>query len=493
MVGFKNSVLFGFAILPIWVAKARRGGGGSGGVIIELPCNYTESGFLERAVQICEPFLTSLETCPAGEINPDLRLQVTDQVYDCLELLLDNLSGVESTTLPPIVDPVKISVDPSCTYPAFMPLLEDVCASEILKPSDIEEECRGGTRTTTDLNEQEEEYRTCQGRVAVQYLRCTVQKPTQEIKDCIAQSVQRASWIPQLQTYTTATSCPSQSAILGVLALVVLRGGLGSLFQYYFGLLCRRLFRRSNKEPHMSHKSHAPQMYGHSPQGPPMYGHPQAPEMFGHPCQTPPPPHESGPPSLGPFRLAKAYDIKAMRFLEYVFKEVIVAFVTVYVILRYIDIPGPGWRDHMLLYMMRPRVAPLTGTLGLFQPWSQQGFGDLAGDALLSLAAGGIAASRFFPLIWKSASPDAPQGDLKALAIGALLAVAPTGLVFLLTLPASIVGLASGREENGGNVKRGYYYGCCIWPLQIFGVALYTLFSPLLFLAEMVSAIIWRL
>jgi hypothetical protein len=148
----------------------------------------------------------------------------------------------------------------------------------------------------------------------------------------------------------------------------------------------------------------------------------------------------------------------------------------------------------MSFYVIRPRPAPFLGLLGLYEPWSQKGLSELVVDGMLSFVAGTNVGKRYYGLVNHApANPAAPVGDLKNLAVGAIMTSIPTFVVLALTLLWSI-GMAADSDDDSRSNKKKDDSGCgtlivglCIWTLQLCLIGLFICILPLVALVEMIA------
>jgi hypothetical protein len=270
--------------------------------------------------------------------------------------------------------------------------------------------------------------------------------------------------------------------ILLFLGLTVLRNALGPLFQYYFKLFYHRISHRLKKRKQKEESVEQLQVFGTNKTNDRPLGAQQSYQYDDDQFED------------VPIRLAKGYTLKASRLLESIGKEVLTAYLTSLVLRQNSPYGAPTFVDNLLIYVVRPRAAPLTGILGLFEPWSQVGMADLIVDGFLSCVAGTLVGIRFWWLVGLPPSnPFAPRQDLKILAIGSILTAAPTYITLLITLMHSCVACDDDRS-NRKNVFAGTLLGVLVmWALYLAAIALFIALLPFIAIWEMSAAVIHKI
>src|SRR5579871_4120138 len=198
---------------------------------------------------------------------------------------------------------------------------------------------------------------------AIQYVRCTLQKSPEEVESCVAQNAVKVDWLPQIQAYTGATSCASNSHWLIGQVAHVLRSVLSPLLSVLWWQplwkriqkIFRSTYRKQNnkdvaielKEFHEPHK------------------HVNRASMTAK--------QRGGYINRTPWVPETRYTLKATLVLQSIGREVLVSFLTVLVLKKsgaYVD-KNNSFNDEISFYVVRPRSAPFVGLMGLFTPWSK--------------------------------------------------------------------------------------------------------------------------
>jgi hypothetical protein len=204
-------------------------------------------------------------------------------------------------------------------------------------------------------------------------------------------------------------------------------------------------------------------------------------------------------PLDSPFRLTRRFTLKALQLTKSVGREILTAFFVSLALSKNSYLGETKMTELLLLYLVRPRAAPFTGLLGLFQPWSQQGFADLVADHFLSFFAGIFIVSRytgFAGWVPDTDNPAAPLGDLTRLSIGGIVAAFPTlGFIFILALVGFCLGCcmgASDDKDDGGGALCGGVCGSMLLSVGwLLGLVVMIFVLPFIVLIEIVGAVIW--
>jgi hypothetical protein len=185
-------------------------------------------------------------------------------------------------------------------------------------------------------------YTKCQNQAAIQYVRCTIQKPSDKVESCVVDNAVKIDWLPQIQTYNGATSCLSITGILLTQLVNIFAQVVKSLLPLFLWK-----FKRGSQRQKPSQNAPAKSLWVKE----------------------------------------TCYVLKAGRVVVSIGKEVLTSFLSVVILSKYGVFSRPTLLDEFAFYAIRPRHAPVTGTLGIFQRWSEQGLADLVVDGMLSCVA----------------------------------------------------------------------------------------------------------
>jgi hypothetical protein len=319
----------------------------------------------------------------------------------------------------------------------------------------------------------------------VQYVRCTLQKSPRDVESCITQNAVKADWLPQIQTYTGAAKCKDTNIYLIVQAIHILRHVLSSLFSIvWWPILWMKMQSRFKfLQRKKSGKAGAAELDNFSKI-----------DSINN--------QQSGISYPNPWELEYRYTLKATRLLQTIGREVLVAFITVLILAQTgsFSNQGDSFNEEISFYVIRPRPAPFLGLLGLFRGWSQKGLSELVVDGMLSFVAGTNVGMRYFGLVSHApANPAAPAGDLKNLAVGAIMTSIPAFAVLALTFLWSM-GMASNANDDDGRRRNKkddgwgpFIAGLCIWTIQLCLIALFICILPLVALIEMVAQVVLKI
>jgi hypothetical protein len=319
---------------------------------------------------------------------------------------------------------------------------------------------------------------------ATQYVRCTLQKSPDDIASCVADNAVKVDWLPQIQSYTGASTCSNSDVYLILQGIHIFRSVFGPLFSILVGSKVARAAK--NK-----FKSHQRQREGKK-EPTELRGFHQLPKGSEN-RQTSMSNDAACRPDFYPWVLQKCYTLKAARLLQYIGSDVLTAYLTVLVLAQSGIFAASSFTKEISFYAVRPRPAPFLGLLGLFEPWSQQGLAALVADGMLSFLAGTNVAAKYWGLIDRAPdNPAAPVSDLKTLAVGAIMTCIPTFAVLVITFLVSM-GMTAG--DNGGKARRekddGFaklIAGLCVWSLWLAAIAAFICILPLVAVVEMVAA-----
>lgn len=148
-----------------------------------------------------------------------------------------------------------------------------------------------------------------------------------------------------------------------------------------------------------------------------------------------------------PFRCEDRYVLKPSNLLRSIGKSVLTSYLTVLInhkshVTGILSVTEAFWQA-ILLYTIRPRVAPFTGLLGFWHGFSEDGLADLFADGMLSWVAGTSLLLRYWYIFLDPPlNPAAPLAALKILGLGAILSSLPAFgfLVLVLLLSFSMGG-----------------------------------------------------
>jgi hypothetical protein len=319
-----------------------------------------------------------------------------------------------------------------------------------------------------------------------QYVRCTLQKPIGEVASCVADNAVKVDWLPQLESYTGASSCPDSNVYLITLGIRILQSVLGSLFSVLVMPkiihAAKSRFKFLHREPKGKKETAEFQEFQQQPKGS-GYGQPSIAKAA------------ASRPDISPWVLEKRYTLKATSLLQSIGGEVLVAYLSVLVLAKSGFFGTSSFGDEISFYVVRPRPAPFIGLLGLFKPWSKKGLAMLIVDGMLSYVAGTSVAIKYWSLLNNPpANPAAPAAQLKTLAVGAIMTCIPAFAVLVITFLVSMA-MASenddrGRRGNKDGSGGSLIAGLCIWSLWLLAIALFICILPLVAIVEMVAAVV---
>jgi hypothetical protein len=311
-----------------------------------------------------------------------------------------------------------------------------------------------------------------------QYVRCTLQKSIGEVASCVADNAIKVDWLPQIQSYTGASSCPDSNVYLISQGIRILRDVLGALFSalvwpkiiHAAKSRLKFLQRRRKGEKEATELREFQQL----PKG----SENRRPSIAKEAASC---------PEFNPWALEKRYTLKATLLLQSIGIEVLVAYISVLVLAKSGFSGTSSFGDEISFYVVRPRPAPFLGLLGLFEPWSQKGLAVLIVDGMLSFVAGTNVAIKYWGLVSPPANPAAPAPELKMLAVGAIMTCTPAFAVLLITFLVSMaMAPADGEEDCGCSLIAGL----CIWSLWLLAIALFICILPLVAIVEMVAGVV---
>ncbi|KUJ07808.1 uncharacterized protein LY89DRAFT_691505 [Mollisia scopiformis] len=365
-----------------------------------VQCNYTTTALFQDSVQTCNPYIAALQTCPQHPISQATRLQIVNQTAQCLPGAWNDVWAYNSdpsylhnfTSVPPPTFPANTS----CHYPDLVPILQQACSFDFGR---VQLECNEAPDPNVIKNGQP--YVDCQTEAMIQYWRCTQQKPFSEVTDCVIENAQKVNWVPPIEPYSGAMTCPDRTTYLASTGISIILVFVAVLFFTWLApLILRKLKILFNMKL-------------------------------------------SGPPPQV-WRREKKFTLRAYLVIKSLGTDVLVAYLTVLILrnagLTSVVSTRAALVDSIFLIAVRPRVAPLTGFLGFWKGFSETGFADLVADAMLSWVAG----TKIFHSYWKyintpPSNPAAPAYDMRILGIGALMSCAPAfiTLMFLFFTAAS--------------------------------------------------------
>lgn len=367
----------------------------------------------------------------------------------------------------------------------------------------------------------------------------------------MADNAVKVDWLHQIQSYAGASSCANANQILIVLGIALFIQLLQSLFRVLGYHRTRQAVSRKTglfkgkrgisqdasavptRYPQPEYMAPMPQIV-YELQPTPSHDYSQKPTIYAQymlyqheyqpspllpPVPYPYPSHDpSAVPRDGyhpqnhetrltpwprPFTLERVYTLKATRLLQSVGREVLVAYLTVLVLSHYGLTTQSSLAEELSFYLVRPRVAPFLGLLGVFEPWSQQGLAELTVDGVLSFFAGGYVASRYWALAReRPANPAAPYGELHTLAAGSVMTFVPDFVLFIVTFLVAL-GLAAMHVDDGQGRDRkrrkedddGACCGLCcgaaiIWSAWMAVLAAFIAILPLVGVVEIIATIV---
>jgi hypothetical protein len=313
-----------------------------------------------------------------------------------------------------------------------------------------------------------------------QYVRCTLQKSIGEVASCVADNAIKVDWLPQIQSYTGASSCPDSNVYLISQGIRILRDVLGALFS---ALVWPKIIHAAKSRLKFLHRRRKSKKEAAE-----LREFQQLPEGSEH-RQTSIAKEAASYPNFNPWVLEKRYTLKATRLLQSIGSEVLVAYISVLVLAKSGFFMTSSFDEEISFYVVRPRPAPFIGLLGLFEPWSQKGLAVLIVDGMLSFVAGTNVAIKYWGLVSPPANPAAPASDLKTLAVGAIRTCVPAFTVLVITF---LVSMAMAPEDDKKDKDSGgsFFAGLCIWSLWLLAIALFICILPLVAVVEMVAAVV---
>ena len=228
----------------------------------------------------------------------------------------------------------------------------------------------------------------------LQYWRCTQQMPQDDVATCVEENAVKVDWIPQFQLYDGANDCPKTTSYLvrhgGTILTNLLSSAIPSLF-----------ILRKQKEP---------------------------------------------------LRCEDRYVLNPSNLLRSIGGDVLTAYLTVLInhkshVTGILSVTEAFWQA-ILLYTIRPRVAPFTGLLGFLHGFSETGLADLFADGMLSWVAGTSLLLRYWYIFLDPPlNPAAPLAALRILGLGAILSCVPAFGFLALVL---VLAFFMGRGPLGG-------------------------------------------
>ncbi|OIW26015.1 hypothetical protein CONLIGDRAFT_684552 [Coniochaeta ligniaria NRRL 30616] len=515
-------------------------------------CNYTTESFFTNVTTECKPYIEALQTCPTSSVPIKLRLEAASNAARCLDIYwrhawygIDYEGTFSSDDLSGHYRPPDIEKNSNCSHPDFFLILNRTCSFDL---SAFDNTCSNTYRGPGGANDA---YLKCQSTAAEQYVRCTLQKSTEEVASCVADNAVKVDWLYQIQSYAGASSCPDANQILIVLGV----GLFVKLVQTVFRVLgyhrTRQAFKRKTRvfrkkrgmgqardvsaaqNPSSGHIHPEAQQNIYELQPTPGQDSVQKPPVYGqymvyqNEYQPPPPPalytsHIGTPKSQGngyhsqnlesptnpwprPWTVEKVYTLKATRLLQSVGREVLVAYLTVLILGQFGFTTSSSFAEELSFYLVRPRNAPFLGLLGIFEPWSQQGVAELTVDGVLSFFAGSYVASRYWALSRGApANPAAPYSpQLYTLAAGSVMTFVPDFVLFIVTFLVSL-GIAARNmgddySNNRNNRRKDDDDGACcglccgaaiIWSVWMAMLAAFIAVLPVVGVVEIVATIV---
>jgi len=319
---------------------------------------------------------------------------------------------------------------------------------------------------------------------AIQYVRCTLQKPPGGIASCVADNAVKVDWLPQIQSYTGASACPNIDVYLVSQGIHIFQHVFGTLFSILVWPKVTRAakhrFKSLQRQREGKKESAELRDFHQLPKGSEnrltSMGNDAA-------CR----------PDFDPWVLEKRYTLKATRLLQSIGSEVLSAYVTVLVLAQSGTFATSSFTEEISFYAVRPRPAPFLGLLGLFAPWSQKGLAELVVDGMLSFVAGTNVAVMYWGLVNHAPdNPAAPVSDLKTLAVGAIMTCIPAFAVLVITFLVSMGMTSENNKKKGRRDKDDGFAslmaGLCLWSLWLAAMAAFICILPLVALVEMVAA-----
>jgi hypothetical protein len=238
----------------------------------------------------------------------------------------------------------------------------------------------------------------------IQYVRCTIQKPSEEVAACVEENAQKVDWLPQMQVYEGASSCPNIDKFLILLGLTILRTAISTFLEPPASHLFQSLWKQWRAK-----KGNLPVQY----------------DSFWATA----------------FKRETYYHLKALKVVQVLGRSLLTSYLSSLAIKQGARFLDPGFLEAVALFLVRPRAAPFIGILGLFQPWSKHGIAYLVVDGILSYLAGTFVGVHYMVLIISpSPNPAAPPPrDLKILSIGAIMTFAPYMAVLAIILLTFVI------------------------------------------------------
>ena len=261
----------------------------------------------------------------------------------------------------------------------------------------------------------------------LQYWRCTQQKPQNDVATCVEENAVKVDWIPQFQLYDGANDCPKTTSYL-------VRQGGAMLTEFFTSTMFSLLILRWQNEPLRSENRHV---------------------------------------------------LKPINLLCSIGKVLLTSYLTVLInhkshVTGILSVTEAFWQA-ILLYTIRPRVAPFTGLRGFWHGFSEDGLADLFADGMLSWVAGTSLLRRYWYIFFHLPSnPAAPLAALRILGLGAILSSLPAFGFLALVLIVSFL-------------KGGIYGGFPVFFFILAIITLFLCFLPILAVIEITAKIISRI
>jgi hypothetical protein len=277
----------------------------------------------------------------------------------------------------------------------------------------------------------------------MQYWRCTVQKPYDEVAACVIENADKVNWVPPIQPYSGETECQNRTTLLITTGLSMFGNLVAAIIFTWLVPPIWRRFKQCIKPSSLSEK----------------------------------PPKEQ----INVWEVEQSYTLRGHLLLKSVGTEVLVAYLTVLILQQTqaagFDSMKVAFWDAIFIFVIRPRVAPLTGVLGFFKGWSEIGLADVFADNLLSWVAG----FKILLQYWKfystpPANPAAPASELKVLAVGAIMSSGPAVLTLMFFFAACVTRVSH---------KKSIWEGVVMFFGTIVGVAVFLAFLPILAIIEL--------
>jgi hypothetical protein len=294
----------------------------------------------------------------------------------------------------------------------------------------------------------------------IQYWRCTEQKPFDEVASCFIDNANKINWVPPIQPYSGAASCPNGTIYLVTTGMSVLVSFINTLMLTCLAPLLWKILKPYFKK---------------------CFGSCFNDHKFEDNAAT----EESKI-----WEREKSYTLRAHLLLKSVGTEVLVAYLTVLILqqsgVAAVTSKKLAFWDAIFIFVIRPRVAPFTGVLGFFKGFSETGLADVFADNLLSWVAG----SKILLNYWKfysqaPANPAAPAHALKILATGAIMSSTPALLSFLFLV---VLALGLSKGDNRGTLSFFLVFSDAVISIFIF-----IGFLPVLALIEMCAMVFFAI